>query len=97
MSKRHDQKPAVAITMVGALAGGLAVYGAMWLGRRLAAYPGVRRVARFVALVVSELAAPSEPAIEEHETVFQAEPETRGVAPAWTAPGPRPVSPYGPN
>jgi hypothetical protein len=97
MRKIHGQKQAVAWTLAGAVsgavAGGLVLYGAVWLCRRLAAAPGVQRMVRFIRIVVEQTTTPS-PA--GSETVFQAEPAI-AQQPGWTPHSHRDTNLYGPN
>jgi hypothetical protein len=89
MSKNHQAKQDVSWQLVGAVAGGLLVYGAVRLCRRLAALPQVQRAARFLGSLFEQAAAPR----SEAETVFQSEP----AAPAPAAWAPSRSNLYGPN
>jgi hypothetical protein len=78
------------------VAGGLAVYGVLWLGRRLLESTSVKRAARLLSLVVEELTTSDAPPRRDSETVFQAEAAST-AAPLWTAHNARAASHYGPN
>jgi hypothetical protein len=89
MSKNHQRKQAVSWQLAGAVAGGLLVYGAVRLCRRLVALPKVQQAARFLGALFDHDPANQAGA----ETVFQA--EACGAAPSPWAP-PR-SNLYGPN
>lgn len=88
-----DARKAVTLSLAGAVTGGLLLYGAVRLGRRLVAATTVQRVAHFVRLIVEHTTgAAARPA--SAETVFQAD-AAGSHEPGWTPP--RAPNVYGPN
>lgn len=95
MSKNHGGKQAIGLRLASAVVGGLVLYGALRLGRRLLGSSSqLGRLLQHVGEIFDPAAGSAQDAADA-ETLFQAEP-AGPAGPAWL-PGQHRSSLYGPN